>query len=198
MKQTFLIGLIVVLLSSCAKIFYSPDAKTLAAKHQTIAIVPPNVSIAAAKKIDGNALIEQQKTESLNFQREMYSWLLKRKGQGKIQVEVQDINTTNAKLSKIGYPETPLTTSELCEVLGVDGIMTSNFGLSKPMPVAAAIFVGGPTNEVHVSLSISDCKNTKLIWNYDHKYSGGLGSSPARLVDGLMKNASKKMPYVLY
>ena len=53
----------------------------------------------------------------------------------------------------------------------------------------------GNTNEVHVSLSISDCSNKKLIWNYDHKISSTLGSSPARMVDRLMRKASRKMPY---
>jgi len=48
---------------------------------------------------------------------------------------------------------------------------------------------------VHVSLSISDCANKKLIWNYDHKFDGTLGSNPSRLVDGLMRQASRKMPY---
>ena len=55
----------------------------------------------------------------------------------------------------------------------------------------------GSTNEVHVSLSINDCQDRKLIWNYDHKFSGSLGSSPLRLVDELMREASEKMPYNL-
>ena len=103
---------------------------------------------------------------------------------------------------KAGYPENPLTTAELCEVLGVDGIMTSNFGLSKPMSDGAAIAEAilsdsrSSTNEVHASLSISDYKNNKLIWNYDYKSSGSLGSSPSKLVDDLMKEASLKMPYM--
>jgi len=191
--------LIAIFLSSCAKIFYTPDAKVLASNHKTIAIIPPRVSIAPTKKIQGDAIIEQQKGESLNFQREMYAWLLKRKMQGKFLQEIQDIQTTNAKLIKAGYPERILTTSEFCEILGVDGIIISNFSLGKPMSVAAAIFVGGATNQIHVSLSISDCNNTKLIWNYDHKLSGGLGSSPSRIVDDLMRHASKKkqkMPYI--
>lgn len=201
-RQISLIGLVIVLFSSCAKIFYSPDAYTLAHSQKTIAIIPPTVSIAANKKIDAEAMKEQQKTESINFQKEMYSWMLKRKMQGKISQEIQEIETTNAKLKKAGYPETPMTTAELCEVLGVDGIMTSNYGLSKPMSegaaVAVALLVGvwGATNEVHVSLSISDCNNKKLIWNYDHKFSGSMGSSPSKLVDGLMRQASKKMPYM--
>ena len=201
LKQFSIIFLVALLFSSCAKIFYSPDAHTLAHKQKTIAIIPPTVSIAARKKIDAEAMIEQQKTESINFQKEMYSWLLKRKMQGKISQEIQSLETTNAKLKKEGYPENPLTTAELCEVLGVDGVMTSNYGLSKPMSdgaaVALAVLVGawGPSNEVHVTLSISDCSAKKLIWNYDHKFSGSIGSSPSRLVDGLMRHASKKMPY---
>jgi hypothetical protein len=193
----------IVLLPSCAKIFYSPDATKLAKKEKTIAIIPPKVSIAASKKVDAESLKEQQRTESTNFQQEMYSWLLKRKMQGKITPEIQELETTNAKLQKAMYPETPLTTAELCDALGVDGIITSNFSLSKPMSEGAAVAVAlifgayGTTNEVHVSLSINDCPAKKLIWNYDQKFSGSMGSSPARLVDGLMRAASKKMPYIV-
>ncbi len=100
-RQISLIGLSIVLLSSCAKIFYSPDAYTLAHSQKTIAIIPPTVSIAANKKIDAEAMKEQQKTESVNFQKEMHSWMLKRKMQGKISQEIQEIETTNAKLKKI-------------------------------------------------------------------------------------------------
>lgn len=206
MKAIRILSLAVIsalMFSSCAKIFYSPDAYTLARDQKIIAIMPPAVSIAANKKIDAAAMIEQQKTESINFQKEMYSWMLKRKMQGNIIQEIQEVETTNALLKKAGYPENPLTSAELCSVLGVDGIMTSNYSLSKPMSdgaaVAVALLIGawGSTNEVIVSLSINDCMNKKLIFNYDHKYSGSLGSSPARLVDALMRQASKKMPYMI-
>ena len=201
-KQLSLLLLATILFSSCAKIYYSPDASTLAQSQKTIAIIPPSVSIAASRKIDAESMKEQQKTESVNFQKEMYSWMLRRKMQGHISQEIQEIETTNAKLQKAGYPENPLTTAEICEVLGVDGIMTSNYSMSKPMSdgaaVAVALLVGawGSTNEVHVSLSISDCSSKKLIWNYDHKFQGSLGSSPSTLVDGLMRHASRKMPYM--
>ena len=122
------------MLQSCAKIFYTPDARSLAYAQKIIAIAPPKVSIAAKKNIDGNALIEQQKTESINFQREMYSWMLKRKMQGTISVEIQDVEITNAILAKAGINEGKiLTPVDMCSILGVDGIMTSNYSLSKPM-----------------------------------------------------------------
>jgi hypothetical protein len=202
-KKLFLIALSISILTSCAKIFYSADAIPLAHSHKTIAIIPPTVSIAASRKTDAKAIKEQQKTESLNFQKEMYAWMLKRKMQGKLTQEILDVETTNAKLASAGYPEKAMTPGEICAILGVDGLIGSNFGLSKPMSDGAAIALallgagGGSTNEVRVSLNINDCAGKKLIWNYDHKYSGGIGSSPSRLVDAMMRKASKKMPYLL-
>ena len=166
-----------------------------------MAIAPPNVSIAARKKVDGAALIEQQRTESVNFQREMYSWMLKRKMQGNISVELQDVETTNAKLANAGFNEGKLLSPvDMCKILGVDGIMTSNYSLSKPMSegaaIAVAVLVGvwGATNEAVVSLSIHDQSANKMIWNFDHKLSSSM-STPSRLVDALMRQASRKMPY---
>ncbi len=89
MKKTLiLLTGVALLLQSCAKIFYTPDSRALAQNQKIIAIAPPRVSIAARKNLDGNALIEQQKTESVNFQREMYGWMLKRKMQGSVTVEI--------------------------------------------------------------------------------------------------------------
>jgi len=202
MKKS-LISLIVAvfLLQSCAKVFYAPDARYVASAHKTIAIVPPKVSIAARKKVDAAALIEQQKTESINFQSEMYSWMLKRKMQGTIFVDIQDVETTNALLSDAGFKDPGLLTpAQLSRVLNVDGILTSNYSLSKPISEVAAIALAviagwwAPTNEAVVSLSIHDSGSEKMIWNYDQKLSSSL-SSPARLVDELMRQASRKMPY---
>jgi len=200
-KSILLIIFAAVILQSCAKIFYAPDARSLAQDQRIIAIAPPKVSIAARKNVDGSALIEQQKTESVNFQREMYSWMLKRKMQGTITVDIQDVETTIALLSKAGFNEgKALTPDDMCRILGVDGILTSNYSLTKPMSEGAAIALGviagvwGPTNEATASLSIHDSGTSKMIWNYDHKLSSSL-STPAKLVDDLMRQASRKMPY---
>ena len=202
-KSILLLITVTLLLQGCAKIFYTPDARSLAYSHEIIAIAPPKVSIAATKKIDGDAIIEQQKTESINFQREMYSWMLRRKMQGTIMVEIQDVETTNALLDRAGINEGRiLSPIEMCNVLGVDGIMTSNYALSKPMSeggaIALAVITGiwGATNEAKVSLSLHDFGTKKMIWNYDHKMSSSLGT-PAGLVDALMRKASRKMPYFI-
>lgn len=201
-QQKLLLFSLTILLFSCARIYHSPDADALAQKQKTIAIIKPTVSIAAGRRIDADALKEQQKTESVNIQKEIYSWMLRRKDQGKLNQEIQEIETTNAILQKAGYPESALTIAELCKVLGVDGIITSNFSMSKPMSEGASIATGvlfgtwGTTNEVEATMSIHDCGAKKMIWNYNHKFSGSIGSTPARLVDGLMRQASRKMPYI--
>lgn len=191
-----------VLLSSCAKIFYSSDAYSLARSHGVIAIMPPGVSITTARKVDAGAVMKQQEAESVNFQEEMYSWMLKRKMQGLITQEIQEPGTTNALLKSAGYPENLPTQADLCAILGVDGIITSDYILSEPVPekaaVAVALLVGvrGPTNKAEVLLNVNDCTNKKVIFSYKHKYSGSVGSSPALLVDVLMRKASRKMPYI--
>jgi hypothetical protein len=202
-KSIFILVTAVLTLQSCAKIFYTPDARPLAQNQKIIAIAPPKISIAPRKNVDGAALIEQQKTESVNFQREMYSWMLKRKMQGTIFVEIQDVETTIALLSEAGVNGGKvLTPNEMCQILEVDGILTSNYSLSKPMSEGAAIALGviagvwGPTNEATVSLSLHDSGTNKMIWNYDHKLSSSL-STPAKLVDALMRQASRKMPYFI-
>jgi len=122
--------------------------------------------------------------------------------QNKISVEVLDVETTNAKLRKAGYfDDIVLTPSEICDVLEVDGVLTSNYALAKPMSEGAAVALGvitgvwGTTNEVTISLDIHDRMSKKLIWNYNHQMSGSAFSSANQMVDDLMRRASKKMPY---
>lgn len=203
-KSIFLVvAVLAVFISGCANVYYTPDAFELARGHRTVAILPAVVSIKANKRVTAEAMIEQQRTESLNFQQEIYNWFLKRKMQGQMSQEIQEVATTNAKLAQVNYPTVPKTSEELCQILGVDGVVSSNFSLSKPMSDGAAVAMYllfnayGSNNEVTVTMSINDCANHKLIWNYSHVYSGGLGSSPQSLVSGLMRNASRKMPYNL-
>lgn len=203
MKYTILI-LFLIIGSACARIYYSPDAKTLSSRHHKIAILPPRVSIIPRKKSDPTELANQQKVEAKNFQVEMYSWLLRRKMQDKIRVEILDLETTDAKLSKMGYPgEKVLLPSEWAEALDVDAVLTSTFSLSKPMSEGGAIAMGvilgiwPSTNQVLVNLELHDKDKKKLIWSFNHKLSGSAFSTPAILVDGLMRRASKKMPYTI-
>ena len=205
-RKIVIIAIAVVSISAKAqgqKIYTSPDAVDLARQHKIIAIAPPVISFASMKNVDAEAIKEQQKTESLNFQREIYSWLLKRKSQGKFAQEIQELAVTNAKLQQAGYPEKILSAAEMCEILNVDGILTSNYTLSNPISAGGAVAlrlatgVSATTNTVDVAMSIHDKSRSKMIWNYNRKISGKLGSTPASLVDTNLRHASKKMPYFL-
>ena len=201
MKNNIILLLVgIFLLSGCATVFLSPNGQELANKHQILAILPPKVIIPPGKGMTADVLKEQQLSEGKVFQQEIYTYLLKRKTKGQMLIDIQEIESTNVLLSRNNLDISNMTTQEICELLNVDGLLYSQFGLSKPMSagvaVAAALFVGySKTNEVSVSLSIKDCNDKSLIWKYDHKFSGGLGSTPAKLVKNLMKDASKKMPY---
>ncbi len=203
MRPIKLVMLISILIfESCAKIYYSPNAYSIAQSHKLIAVIPPTVSIAANKNVDAKSMKEQQRTESTNFQQEIYSWMLTRKMQGKITQDILDIDQTNFLLNKAGFSDSLLSVEDICRILNVDGIIKSNFSLSKPISDGGAVVLAlfgayGSTNEIHVSMNIHDRKTNKLIWNFDHKFSGTIGSSPSRLVDALMRYASKKMPYMI-
>jgi hypothetical protein len=200
-KHLLLLTIITMIVSSCGPtIFLSPDAKSRASQHETLAILPPKISIPASKNVSAEAMAEQRQTESLNFQNEIYKQLLRRVTRGEMRVNLQDVEQTNAIIAR-SFPDGIYTTEEVCKALNVDAVMTSQFGLSKPMSQGAAIaayvlFGGiGATNEVNVNMSLKDCSDSKLLWNYDWRYQGSLGSSPEDLVESLMRNASRKIPY---
>tara|TARA_B110000046_G_C12922100_1_gene367600 strand:- start:291 stop:899 length:609 start_codon:yes stop_codon:yes gene_type:complete len=199
MRNIILLFSLTIFASSCASTYLAPNGKETALRHKKLAVIMPKVTIEARKKVEAKAILESQISSATEFQQELYKWVLKRKDKGQFVVDFQDVSQTNALLRDIEGVNL-LSTDELCKLLNVDGIIISNFGLSKPMSPAAAIastlLIGfGVTNEVAVSISIKDCTSNSLLWKYDHKYQGGLFSSPAQLVNGLMRDASKKMPY---
>jgi hypothetical protein len=197
MKKTFfLFALLFTLpiLSGCAKIYYSPDAMQKASTHKIIAIIAPKVAATAS------ATQAQQLSESLNYQKEIYAWMLKRKSQGKITVDIQELDVTNIKLTKLDYYANPISSSQLCKELGVDGVITSSFSVGRTMSEGSALGVAlltgafVPTKNATIDLSINDSE--KLLFNYSYKVKGGIASTPARMIDRLMREASRKMPYV--
>jgi hypothetical protein len=134
------------LLTACGpKVYEAPDMASRTRAHEIIAIIPPTVAIKGRPKDDPQALAEAAREDTYTFQREIYSWMLRRKQQGKIRgLEIMDTETTNTKLERAGYTidERTLTPAELCEVLNVDAVITTRFNMSKPMSQGAAIALG--------------------------------------------------------
>jgi len=193
-----------LLLTSCGpKVYEAPGMAQAARSHRLIAVVPPTVAIKGRPKDDPEQLAQAAREDTHTFQREIYSWILRRKQQGKIRnLDLMDPETTNTRLERAGYDidNRTLTPKELCEALGVDAVIMTRFNMSKPMSQGAAIALGllagmgGATNATTVNMDVHDDERG-LIWNYDWEASGGLLNKPEDLVEALMRNASKRMPY---
>jgi hypothetical protein len=202
MKSVFSFLLFILLCTSCARIYNSPDAVNRAKSHREIAVTPPDVTMPPQKNITNEQFEQLKNDEAEQIHVNMISWLLKRKQQNKITVNTLDEVTTQTKLERkmdeLGYSK--LTLEENCQCLEVDALLRLKIKLSKPMSTGAAIattllFGFGTTNQVVANMELYDCRDNKLIWSFGHTMSGGLFNSSEQLVDELMRIASKKLPY---
>ena len=156
------------------------------------------------KNTTAEQIIRLEEQTGRSIQDNMYTWFLKRSNKFKYTVSFQDVSRTNALLLQAGLDYDHIhtkTKDELARLLEVDAVISTKATMEKPMSDGAAIVVGvligswGNTNQVQTSISINESTTGELIWKYDYSASGSVGSSPARLVDNLMRNASKKFPY---
>ena len=210
MKKLFtLLAAAIIVLTSCGpKIYKTNDFESKTASHKTVAILPADVFIQLRpnemKKLSETQLAELQRKTGQNIQDRMYSWFLKRSDKFKYTVSFQDISKTNALLQQAGINHNNIsarTKEELANLLGVDAIISTRSSMTKPMSEGAAVAVGilfgswGSTNDVQTSITINEGTKGDLVWKFDHTASGSVGSDPDRLVNALMRKASKKFPY---
>ena len=210
MKKTFIVlTAIIIFITSCGpKIYKTADFSDKTSSHKIVAILPTDVTIQLRpnemKKTTPEQIAQSQESTGKDIQDKMYSWFLKRSDRFKYTVAFQDISKTNALLSKAGITYSSMATKtkeELCQILGVDAVISSRASMKKPMSEGAAVAVGllvgawGSTNDVQTSISINEGKKGDLVWKYDYNASGSVGSNTDKLVDALMRNASKKFPY---
>lgn len=210
MKKYFiLVVLIAFVLASCGpKIYKSSAFDDALTKHKVVAILPADVSTRLrpneAKKITVEQLNDINEKTGFAIQDKMYSWFLRRSDKFQYTVTFQDITRTNALLKQAGITYNDLATKdrmEISKLLGVDAVLQNRTSLDKPMSdvaaVAVDVFFGvwGITNSAQTTINIHDGKSGNLLWKYDYEAAGSIGSSADKLVNALMKNASKKFPY---
>jgi len=209
MKKIITALTVLVIFASCGPTIYKAqnfDDQT--ASHKTVAILPAEVNIQLRpnemKKTTPEQISQAKENTGKDIQDKMYSWFLKRSDKFKYTVSFQDISKTNALLNQADISYNSMVTKtkeELCQLLGVDAIISSRAAMKKPMSEGAAIAVGvllgswGSTNDVQTSINIHEGKKGELIWKYDYNVTGSVGSSTDRLVNALMRNASRKFPY---
>ncbi|MEM9896923.1 MAG: hypothetical protein AAF789_11175 [Bacteroidota bacterium] len=212
MNRAFILISLVLSVSISAfsqtKLFIEPEFYTYGGDHKIIAILPFKTTISLRPKqmssLKKGQLEKLQENESASIQQSMYSWFLKRKQQGKMWVDVQDVNTTNAMLSRseITYKNLDkLTPAEIAQILQVDAVIKGTFETNTPMSEGAAVALGwlfgfyGPTNEATLNLFIYNATDGKVLVNYNKRVTGAIGSSSEELINIVMRKASRRIPY---
>lgn len=210
MKKNILIKLsLLILLVSCGpKIYKSSEFDAAFAKHKIVAILPADVTSRLrpneAKKVSAEQLEDMNEKTGYEIQDKMYSWFLRRSEKYHYTVTFQDVSQTNSLLKQAGINYKDIgskSRADLAKLLGVDAVIQNRSSMDKPMSEGAALAIGflvgawGSTNDVQTTININDGKTGHLLWKYDYQASGSVGSSTTKLVDALMRNASKKFPY---
>ncbi len=192
----FLLTAIVLLTSSCAKVSQISETPSRTTTHQTIAILPPQVTIHTREKPkDLEVRKRRQNSRSKSIQLEMCRWLLHKKKQQRILVNFQNPDTTNKKLEQIGYfNENTHSPQKIAELLGVDAIITSKYRFhelqSRRWATPECL-----TDLVSTNVEIHDKTTKKVLWDYKHQVYGNPNSSLIRIAHQLSQSAIRKMPY---
>lgn len=207
MKRFNLLGLtfLIFLISSCATVYTSSEIQNQRNQHQLIAILPFDVTI-QYNKLPRDFTVEQIEENEYDlgfvFQNQIYNRFLRKSH--KFTVDFQDIDKTNMMLKRNNINIHNLgeySKDELARLLEVDAIISGNVLTTKPMSTGVALAVGiifdacGTTNTADVTVSLHEGNNSKLLWRFNHVYSGTVGSSPEQLTKAMMNPISRKFPY---
>lgn len=190
-------------------LYENPNFDAIANTHKIIAIVPFKTQVKLRPKQMKDMSAEQlnrvEKSEGESIQSAMYSWFLKRKKRGDLQsLEIQDPRTTTALLKKqnIDYDNImDFTPQDLAKILEVDAVISGDFETNKPMSEGASVALGvlfgffGSTNSATINMSVHNAADGILLWNYNKKVSGSIGSDTEDLINILMRKASRRLAY---
>jgi hypothetical protein len=207
---TLFISILTVLgFSQSRAIYVHPKFYSLAKNHEKVAVLPFTVQIGLRpeerKTVSDEQLQDMQRKEGVSAQNALVSWFLKKQKSKPFDIEFQDVQATNAMLTKAQIDMNNLsayTPQELASILGVDAVIGGSMQTTKPISEGASIAIGvafgfwGPTNAGNVTINLSNAKDGTLLWKYDKELSRGLGSDMNVLMDTLMRKASKKFPYM--
>ena len=109
-----------------------------------------------------------------------------------------------AKLKKAGIETADIsehTPRELCEILGVDALISGTLNTDKPMSEGASAALGvllgvwGSTNSAVVNMFVHNAADGEVLVNYHTRVVGALGSNSDQLINVLMRKASRRIAY---
>ena len=222
--RTFILILVCIAFFSCRSnknVYKSPDFETKAFQHQTIAILPFNITQTGhkAKNTTDEAIKEANIKWGYTFQQGLQGFLLKfasRNKKGPI-VSFQSLQKTNAILLEhnidieTAYHRQP---EELAKLLGVDAVLMSTmendknfsdgvaYGLKAGRTLLNVIGQGNHSgvlnmnaSDINLSVFLYDADDSKLLWQTYRKGGTDLPSNVDDLVEYYSNWIAKKFPY---
>jgi hypothetical protein len=198
------LAIFIFIVAGCATVYTAPGLEPVV-QSKSIAILPFDVKV-QYNRLPKNVTLEQihENEHELAFvlQSQMYSRFLQ-KGH-KYPVSFQDVDMTNMMLrrNKIDIERLgEFSKDELARLLEVDEVISGSVLTTRPMSNGAALALGilfnvwGTTNQADVTVSLQSGIDSKLLWKFNHVYSGSVGSSHDQLTKAMMKPISRKFPY---
>lgn len=208
MKKIFAVLLLFLTISLQAQktIYESIHFDKLSKNHKLIAIIPFLATLELDSEeynVSEKELQSLEKQEGLAVQDALESYFLRRKTKKKFSVDFQNIEDTNAILSKNNITLDNIdiyTTQELCELLEVDALVSGNLTLSalisKGVPEVDFIsIILGKSDFGRIAVKISDGKSGKLLWKYEKIINRKSGKNTKAIIESMMKVAARKFPY---
>jgi hypothetical protein len=187
------------------QIFESPIMKQLIEGHKTVAILPFKATI-AYKKLPKGYTDEAKKTEELamgsQMQSGLYTYLLRNSGD--YTVQVQDVEKTNLLLNKSNLSDKLDETlpEEIAKVLGVDAVIKCSYAYEKTGSEGAAIvktlLIGFGTGKVAtggLTMQINNGVDGDLVWRFYKQMAEDVMSSPAAMMERMMRKVGRNFPY---
>jgi hypothetical protein len=194
-----------------AQQYLNPNFKTISANHRLVAVLPFKVTIDAKnlKDVSPEMLVQMEKDEAVEFQKQIYIRLLERSQSEGYTVGFQDADQTLAKLQQGGVSLDSISAhgmDEIAKLLGVDAVISGTIHQSRPTGTGTAMVetvlfgFGGSTARVDINVAIHNGADGQLLWDYDHTDSGGgltgsMTNSTEAMTKSLMKKVAGSFPY---
>lgn len=184
-------------------IYESNRFDELTEEHELLAIIPFLTELELESSSSEEELRQFAEREGYAVQDALETYFSRRRKRKKFNVEFQNVQNTNALLTKEGIDYTNIdvyTTKQLCKILNVDGIISGtldlNILLSKGVPTDFDFLdYFTETNYGRIGIKISDGTTGKLLWKYEKSITKKTGKDTEDLIDKMMKLASRKFPY---
>jgi hypothetical protein len=199
--KNVILQLLIISLMSCSPVEKASNYQAISNTHKIIAVLPPIVNIEIKNVKEAKLIKDQEKLESMRFQKSLVDYLNDHSKKGDFFVTIQLESETNRILAENNITSlTNQSYQQLAKILNVDAVVTSRISLAKPMTNAEAFFTnllvgpGAASNISTVDLSLSDAQSGKTFWNYNWQ-TGGTFTSTNSLTNSLMKSAAYRFPY---